>query len=304
MSRHPHARRKSAPGWRTHALIGGATALAKLPWPVLMFTGDLVGRLAWRLARRRRHIAEVNVALCFPELSAREQRRLARQSVHGAGMALVEALASYFKAGLDLSDRLEVLGMEHVEKARQTGRGVLLLGMHFDTVDISAHLMGLALDRDVNVVYRPHDNPALDEVIRKGRGRHLDKSFDRADIRGIVRALRNGEMVWYAPDQDYGWKHSVFAPFFGIPAATITATTRIVNMGNAVVVPVAQSRQPGGRYRLEFGPPLDDFPCGDEVADATRINRVIEEYVRKEPGQYLWVHRRFKHRPPGEPKIY
>lgn len=286
--------------WPTLLMLGVAWPLAQLPWRALMLLGRSMGRLSWHLARNRRHIAETNVRLCFPELAPAQREALARQSVEGAGQALIEAFATYFRIHLDLGDRLDVLGLENLENARLTGRGVLLLGMHFDTIDISAHLMNRVLDTDFNAVYRPNDNPLMDRVIRWGRGRHMDKMLDRADVRGIVRALRKGETVWYAPDQDYGRKHSVFAPFFGIPAATITATSRIVRMSDALVVPFAQSRQPDGRYRVDFGPALEDFPSGDDVADAARINRVIEHYVRKEPGQYLWVHRRFKHQPDGK----
>lgn len=301
--RYPHNRAHPR-YWSTWLGIGVAWLLAQLPWPLLMLIGRGMGRLAWRIAKRRRHIAETNARLCFPECSDAEREAIARQSVEGAGQAIAEAMGSYFSIGLDLGNRLEVVGREHFDAARASGRGVLLLGMHFDTIDISAHLLSCAIGPRFNVVYRPHDNPLLDRVIRRGRGRHLDKSLDRRDVRGMVRALRAGEVVWYAPDQDFGVRHSVFVPFFGVPAATITATARVARMGEALVVPLAQSRQPGGRYRLEFGPALEGFPSGDDIADARRINEVIEHYVRKEPGQYLWVHRRFKHRPPGEPKIY
>nr|MCH9784560.1 lysophospholipid acyltransferase family protein [Gammaproteobacteria bacterium] len=129
-------------------------------------------------------------------------------------------------------------------------------------------------------------------------------SVDRNDIRQTVRLLRRGEVVWYAPDQDYGTAHAVFVPFFGVPAATITATSRIARMGKAKVIPCAHYRLPGGRYEIEFGAPLEDFPCGDDEADTTRINRTIEHYVRKHPEQYLWVHKRFKHQPPGQDHPY
>ena len=128
--------------------------------------------------------------------------------------------------------------------------------------------------------------------------------IDRRDIRQLVRLLKQGEVIWYAPDQDYGRKHAVYAPFFDHPAATITATTRLVRMSGAAVVPCAHYRLPDGRYEVEFGPALDPFPLGDEEQDAALINRVIEQYVRKAPEQYLWVHRRFKHQPEGKPSPY
>jgi len=173
----------------------------------------------------------------------------------------------------------------------------MLLGMHFNSIDVGSRLLGKFFR--FSVVYRPNDNPLLDHLITKGRGTWVNHSVDRNDIRQTVRLLRQGEVVWYAPDQDYGTAHAVFVPFFGVPAATITATSRIARMGKAKVIPCAHYRLPGGRYEIEFGAPLEDFPCGDDEADTARINRTIESYVRKHPEQYLWVHKRFKHWPKG-----
>jgi len=281
--------------------VGLFWLVGQLPWSFLQAIGRGVGRLAWRLAKKRRHIAETNIQLCFPELSPQEQEDLARRCVISTGEAILEMAGSYNNHRIDLNKNLTVTGMEHIQACQARGQGVLLLGMHFNTLDTCSRMLGSLLD--IHAVYRPNDNPVIDLLIDKGRRNYIRSTVDRTDLRKMLRLLRNGEVLWYAPDQDYGTAHAVFVPFFGIPAATITATSRIAKMGKAAVIPCAHYRLPGGRYQIEFGPPLEGFPSGDEEADTARINRTIEHYVRKHPEQYLWVHKRFKHQPNNQ-KIY
>lgn len=287
------------PSWIS---VGLFWLIGQLPWNVLLATGRGVGHLAWRLAKRRSHIARTNIRLCFPELSASEQEDLAKRSVISTGEAILEMAGSFSNHRIDLDKRLVIKGMEHIERAQAAGQGVLLLGMHFNSIDVGSRLLGYVLD--FHAVYRPNDNLVIDRLINQGRGNYLKGNVPRSDIRQMIRLLRQGDILWYAPDQDYGTAHAVFVPFFGIPAATITATSRIAKMGKAAVIPTAHYRLPGGRYEIEFGPALDNFPCGEDEADTARINQTIEHYVRKHPEQYLWVHKRFKHQPPGQPKRY
>lgn len=278
--------------------VGLFWLVGQLPWNFLLATGRGLGHLAWRLAKRRSHIARTNIRLCFPELTPEEQEDLARRSVISTGEAILEMAGSFSNHRIDLDKRLVIKGMEHIERARADGKGVLLLGMHFNSIDVGSRLLGYLMD--FYAVYRPNDNRVIDRLINQGRGNYLKGNVPRSDIRQMIRLLRNGEVLWYAPDQDYGIAHAVFVPFFGIPAATITATSRIARMGKAAVIPTAHYRLPGGRYEIEFGPALDNFPCGDDEADTARINQTIEHYVRKHPEQYLWVHKRFKHQPDGK----
>jgi Kdo2-lipid IVA lauroyltransferase/acyltransferase len=282
--------------------VGLFWLVGQLPWRFLQAIGRGVGRLAWRLAKKRRHIAETNIRLCFPELTPREQEKLAHRCVISTGEAILEMAGSYNNHRIDLNKNLTVVGMEHIQECQARGQGVLLLGMHFNTLDTCSRMLATLVD--IHAVYRPNDNPVIDRLIDRGRRHYVRSTVDRTDIRQMLRLLRSGEIVWYAPDQDYGTAHAVFVPFFGIPAATITATSRIAKMGKAAVIPCAHYRLPGGRYQIEFGPPLEGFPSGDEEADTARINRTIEHYVRKRPEQYLWVHKRFKHQPAGQPKRY
>ncbi len=277
--------------------VGLFWLVGQLPWNFLLATGRGLGHLAWRLAKRRSHIARTNIRLCFPELTPEEQENLARRSVVSTGEAILEMAGSFSNHRIDLDKRLVIKGMEHIEQARADGKGVLLLGMHFNSIDVGSRLLGYLMD--FYAVYRPNDNRVIDRLINQGRGNYLKGNIPRSDIRQMIRLLRNGEVLWYAPDQDYGIAHAVFVPFFGIPAATITATSRIARMGKARVIPTAHYRLPGGRYQIEFGPPLENFPSGDDEADTARINQTIEHYVRKHPEQYLWVHKRFKHQPDG-----
>lgn len=277
--------------------VGLFWLVGQLPWNFLLATGRGLGHLAWRLAKRRSHIARTNIRLCFPELTPEEQENLARRSVISTGEAILEMAGSFSNHRIDLDKRLVIKGMEHIERARADGKGVLLLGMHFNSLDVGSRLLGYLMD--FYAVYRPNDNLVIDRLINQGRGNYLKGNVPRSDIRQMIRLLRNGEVLWYAPDQDYGIAHAVFVPFFGIPAATITATSRIARMGKARVIPTAHYRLPGGRYQIEFGPPLENFPSGDDEADTARINQTIEHYVRKHPEQYLWVHKRFKHQPDG-----
>jgi KDO2-lipid IV(A) lauroyltransferase len=282
--------------WPTWFGVGLFWLIGQLPWNMLLAIGRLIGRLVWLIGGSRKNTALTNIRLCFPELSESEQSELARKCILSTGEALMETAGTFANKRINLGKRLEILGQEKMETALAEGKGVLLLGMHFNTIDVGSRLLGKV--RPFSVVYRPNNNPVFDHVIKESRS-EVEHYIDRDDLRGLVRHLKAGRAVWYAPDQDYGIKHAVFAPFFGVPAATITATSRIARMSGAVVIPIAHYRLPGGQYRIEFGDPLENFPTKDDLADATLVNQTIEKYVRKMPEQYLWVHRRFKHQPDG-----
>ena len=286
---------------RTGLALGRAAA--RLPWRTQMRIGRRLGRALMPLAGRRRHIAEVNLRLCFPELNEAERQRLLRRHFESLGMGLMETAFTWF--GRD--DRFEGLarieGLEHLDLALEQGRGVILLSAHFTTLEIAGRL--LARERRFHVLYREHKNSLFEAVMRASRERLFEKAIPRDDMRGFIRSLKAGRAVWYAPDQNYGREHSVFVDFFGVPAATITATHRLARISGAPVVPFFPERLPDDTgYRLRLLPALDDFPTDDAIADTRRINALIEDAVRRCPEQYLWVHRRFKTRPPGMPAPY
>lgn len=282
-------------------VAAAARALTWLPVDAALATGEALGVLAHRVAGRRRHIADVNLALCFPDLDAGERAALVARTFRSTGIAVAETALAWLSSSARLDGRVTFSGLEHLRV--QDGRGVLLFGAHFSTLDIAGAL--LSREVSVDVVYRAHRNARFERLMARSRARVIGGAIERDDTRAIVRRLRAGRVVWYAADQDYGRRHSVFAPFFGVPAATITAGTRLARAGNARVLFVSHFRS-GRPYRwcIDVQPLPDGFPSGDDVADATVLNAHIEREVRRDPAQYLWLHRRFKTRPDGEPRPY
>lgn len=291
--------------WLTWLGFGLWYLLSLLPYRVQIRLGGWLGRVFYRFVSRRREIARCNIQLCFPQLSAQECDAMVRRVMDSIGIAFFETGMAWFWPVKRFQRWHRVEGVEHLERALQEGVGVVLMAMHFTHIDIGAKLMSLAFSIDGS--YRPHNNPVYDFVQRYGRERFSrgGRALPREDVRGIVKALRSGRAIWYAPDQDYGPKHSVFVPFFGIPAATITATSQFARLGKAKVIPFTQTRcQDGSGYLVKVHAPIENYPSGDDEADALRINQVVEQCILEQPDQYLWVHRRFKTRPEGEPDLY
>lgn len=288
--------------WLTWLGYGLVWCIARLPFNWQMAIGRGIGRLSYRLARSRRHVCETNIALCFPELSAAEQQTLVHDTFISNGIGIMEVGLAWCRNPADFRDRVTVEGLENLIRAQDQGRGVLLVSAHFSTLEFVGGLMSLF--HPIDVTYRYHKNPLFDTLMRRGRQRHFGEVIERKDVRKTVRRLRQGHIVWYAADQDYGAKYSVFVDFFGVPAATITATTKFAGFNNSPVVFVAHYRSPDNTYSLHFSEALENYPTGDEHEDARRINEIIEAAIRREPAQYIWLHRRFKSRPPGMPDLY
>lgn len=290
--------------WPTWLGIGFMWLVAQLPIRLQWGLGKLAGLLAWKLARSRRHITEVNIRLCFPELTEQQQAALVRKAFIANGIGLLELGIAWFRDPAKLTGITRIHGIEHFEKALEAGHGVLLLGGHYSTLDLGGSLVTEYIEADV--MQRDHNNPLMNAVMTRARGRRYGNVLGAKDLRGLFRSLKKNRAVWYATDQDYGRKDIVFAPFFGIPAGTITATSRIAERSQCKIVPFSHFRRddkPG--YDIYFHPALEDFPSGDDLEDATRINRIIEQEIRKAPDQYLWMHRRFKTRPePDDPGFY
>lgn len=276
--------------------------LARIPMPIALWLGRRLGDLLYLLAGSRRRTAERNLAICFPEKGVAERRRLLREHFRSLGMGLMETLKAWFVDLKAYDWRGEVEGMEHLTAARDAGTPVLLVAGHFTTLEFA----GKFITREVSpaVVYRKHSTPVFERQLKRRRLRYLSDTIERHDLRAAVRFLRQGGILWYAPDQDFGARNAVFAPFFERPAATITALSRLARLGQAVVLPINQQRLPGGRYRVTIGAPWRDFPSGDDLADATRYNQTLEQWIRQSPADYLWVHRRFKTTPPGHAPAY
>ena len=274
-----------------------------LPYPWQMAVGSLIGRLAYRLAHSRRRIAEVNIGLCFSQLTKPETDRLVRAHFRSVGKGMVETALCWWGRASQLRKRIIVLGGENLQRGLERGKGVILLSAHFTTLELGGRL--LALDTPFHVLYRQHKNPLFERVMQRARRRRFEKAIPRSDTRALLASLRANMPVWYAPDQNHGGPQSAFVPFFGVPAATLTTTSRLATLSGASVVPFFQMRLADNQgYLLLVCPPLDDFPGTHPESDAARTNRLLEDVIREMPEQYLWVHRRFKTRPQGEPYPY
>ena len=291
--------------WLLWLGLGLLWLITQLPYRASLTIGRLLGAGMYCVAGDRRRIAARNLELCFPEKSAKERKRLLKENFASTGIAFFEMAMSWWWPKARLARLAHVEGLEHLKQAHLDGKGVILMALHFTTLEIGAALLGQK--HTIDGMYREHGNKLFDFIQRRGRERHnLDSlAVERDDVRGMLKLLRSGRAIWYAPDQDYGAKQSIFVPLFGIQAATVTATSKFARLGKALVMPFTQERlADGSGYRLVIHPPLTDFPGESDEVDCLRINQWVEASVRECPEQYLWTHRRFKSRPPGEAKLY
>lgn len=289
--------------WPAWLGLGLLRVVCRLPHRAALGIGRLFGRLACRLARRRRAVVARNLELCFPELDAAERDRLTRRHFEALGMSFVEMGLGRWASDERLTPLTTLEGVDHVLAAVNEGRGVILLSAHFTTLEISGRILKLHIP-PFDAVFRRSRSAFVTEVLRTGRERSAARTIEKRDIKAMVRSLRQGRIVWYAPDQSYNRKGAEVVPFFGIPSMHTTATSTLARLGDAVTIPYFPERLPDGRYRLRVLPPLENFPSDDLVADAMQYVRVLEEQVRRCPEQYFWVHRKFKDLPPDYPDYY
>lgn len=248
---------------------------------------------------RRARIAARNLELCFPELPAGERERLLEAHFQSLGISLFEIPFSWWGTDRRFESLAEISGLEHLTEAADAGRGVLLLSAHFTCLEIGGRLLTRHVDFDA--MYRPSDNPLLEYVISRRRSEGCGELIPRHAAKRVLRRLRSGRIVWYAPDQNTQRKKSVFVRFFGHLASTTPATHKLSRLTGAKVVPFLAVRKPDGSgYRLVIESALENFPTDDVIADTQRVNDIIERWVREYPEQYLWIHRRFRSRPPSE----
>jgi KDO2-lipid IV(A) lauroyltransferase len=273
----------------------------KFPWPVKRLMARGLGWFAFWIVRIRRRVVFTNLRLCFPEKSAAEIHALARAHYDSLALGLFEVCAGWWAKTPSLPAH-RIVGLEHLQAALARGRGVILLTAHFTTLEIGGRFMSET--QRMGGLYRDPNNPVVAHLMRGQRARHMSPAIHFDDLRGLVRGLRGNAPIWYAPDQGKRSKSSEILPFFGVPAITNTATSKIAEMTGAAVVPFFARREADHSYTLTILPALEDFPTSDAVADAIRINRIIEEHVRQAPAQYFWVHKRFKARGPGYPEVY
>lgn len=278
--------------------------LAILPYGVTARIGDAIGSLLYLLPSRRKHIVRVNLARCFPEWSVARRDDVAQKHFRHAIRSYVERGVQWFGSAEKLS-KLVIVDSE-VDLADPDMPPTLLLGAHFVGIEAGSVFINYALGRMCGALYQPLSNKTLDDIAKKQRGRFGSEMASRADsARVVLRWLRDRKPVMLGADMDYGMRNSAFVPFFGIETCTLTAVARLAKTGHAQVVPFIGEVLPGYKgYRLKVFKPWEDYPTGDDVADARRMNAFLEEHIREMPEQYYWVHRRFKTRPPGEASFY
>ena len=288
--------------WPAWLGIGVATLLARLPWRLQRALGHCLGGLLHAILRSRRRVAERNIVLCFPELEVAQQAALVRRSFSDLGIGLFEFARAWWGGVQPMRRDLRVEGLEHLAAAREGGRGVIVISGHFTTLEMAARLM--CDHAPLAGMYRPHDQGAMEWAVKHGRLRYAVHMFTREELRPALKHLKQGGLLWFAPDQDTRRGESVFVPFFGRPAYSLTSTHQLARLSGAAVIAFAHERRADGGYTLRLSPAFTDFPSKDATTDTARVMAAIEAMVRKVPAQYLWIHRRFKRQPDGRGKLY
>jgi KDO2-lipid IV(A) lauroyltransferase len=289
--------------WPAWIGLGVLRLVGWLPYRVQLGIGKLLGRLGHRVAAERRAITRRNLALAFPELDEAERNRLTLQHFEALGISLIELGLGRWASDKFLLSMTKIEGVEHLQKAAQDGVGIILLSAHFTTLEISGRVLSLNCP-PFAAVYRRNRSDFMTEILRTGRERSAEATIEKNDIKSMVRSLRDGTPVWYAPDQSYNQKQSALLPFFGVPSMTNTATSTLARLGRALVMPYFPRRLPEGGYVLTILPPLQDFPSADASADTARIVGILEQRIRLCPEQYYWVQRKYKNLPDGMPDFY
>ena len=288
------------PMWCTFAIL---RLVSLLPYRAALTVGRLLGRLLFLIAGSRQQIVDTNLARCFPQKSLEERNRVKLECYRNLGISLIEMAMCWWWSADKLESLVEIEGREHLDAVLASGQGAILLTGHYTSLEIGGRLLTLFMP--LQGMYRTQRNPMFDSYLYARRHSYLVDIVSRKNTRQLVRGIRKQVPTWYAPDQDFARERNVFAPFLGIATATISASSRLAQASNAVMLPYYPERKKDGSgYRLHIGTPLKNVPSDDEVADATAINHSIETWVRKFPENYMWISKRFKTRPPGEPPFY
>ncbi len=287
--------------WLAYAWMRG---IVLLPFSWQLWLGRRLGRVLHAVLYPRRHVAERNLAECFPELSEEEQVALRKKHFEAIGISVTEMSMAWFGSKKVIRDMIKIEGEEHLRDAFAKGKGVILFCAHFTTFEFFFPALEKIAPK-ICAMYRAQRNEMMNVIMTRGRRRSIDVLFQKDSVRSMVRSLADNTVVWYAADQSYRRKYSALVPFFGVPAMTNTATSRLAKMSGATVLTYFGRRLPDDSgYVLKIGKPLDDFPSDDLTEDTTRLMMELENFVRLCPEQYCWIHQRFKGRPEPYPDIY
>lgn len=291
--------------WPSWLLIGLIRLLGLLPLALLVGLGRGLGHLLYPLGGARRQVALTNLRCCFPELSQAQRCQMARAHFGYLAAAALAQGVCWSASRARLTRLMDLVNVEHLERVKARGQPYMLLVPHFVALELASVGYMAAVEPGL-YMYQRIRNPVFDWQLKRGRTRFGNTPIERKDdLRALVRSLKQGIPFYYLPDQDAGKRRGVFAPFCGQPASTVGTLGRIARLADAAVIPVfVRFAARPVRIELRFGEPIDGLTGTDPVADATRMNQVIEAEVRRDPVQYFWVHRRFKTRPPGETPLY
>jgi len=283
--------------------LGLLRLICLLPHRAALAIGSALGQLAYRCVGLRRAIVRRNVELCFPDLTPTELDNLAYEHFKALGMSIIEMGLGRWASDAHLQSITDFVGAEHLQKAFESGRGIILLNAHFTTLEISGRVLALNCP-PIDAVYRKNSSDFITELQRSGRERSAESTIEKRDIKKMIRSLRNGRALWYAADQSYNRKGSIVVNFFGVPTMHTTATSSLARLGKAVTIPFFPCRKADGRYVMTVLPPFENFPSDDPLDDTRRYIKVLEDHIRSCPEQYLWIHRKFKGLPEGYADLY
>ena len=293
-SRHYHPR-----FWPVWLLLGMGWLVAQMPYAFQLRIGRGLGRVAKLLSRSRRHATKRNIEVCFPDLSPNEQQRMVNESFKELGIGFIEIGLAYWGSKSKVDRLCHISGLEHLEKVQQEGHGAIIIAAHMTSLELCLRMFSERVP--CAAMYKPAHNDLFEIYSHLKRARYT-KPIPNKSMRPYLQWLRKGGAAFYLPDQHYGDRNSVFAPFFGVETMTIAKTPEFIKLTKAKVLPVMFGRESDG-YHIELLPAIE-YPSGDVVEDATTLNRWMEKNILKYPTQYLWQHRRFKSRPKGAPSIY
>lgn len=288
--------------WSTWLLLGIMRLAALMPLKLIVLLGGIVGELLYLLAIERRRVAAINLAIAYPDFDRRALRRLNRACFRSVSIGVLEIGLAWWSPRR-VRRLTEVAGLEHLEQAQRSGKGAMLLTAHFTCIEIG--LPVLSAHATLQAMYKRPHNRLMDSFMERHRGEYTAIIAGHHSPIGLIKGLKRGHAMWYAPDQDFGGKDTVFVPLFGVEATALTAPARISAMAGVPVMPCSIQRLERAKgYRLTIGAPLDSFPSGDDLSDALKINQATERLIRQNPEQYLWIHKRYKRRPDGSFGIY
>ncbi|MHB1544761.1 MAG: LpxL/LpxP family acyltransferase [Gammaproteobacteria bacterium] len=281
--------------WPVWAAVGLVYVASRLPYRIQPAFGGFFGALFRWSQPRRRTITRANIDLCFPNETREWRKHLVRAHFHALGMGLIEVVMAWSRADCDLPP-VQIEGLAYLEQALEKGHGAILLTGHFTMLELGARFVNRLIP--VGALFRPANLPLIDALMRRARAAQARVAIPRDDLRGLIKALSKNIPVWYASDQGYTGKHAGWVPFFGIPAPTNLALSRLAEASDAPVVPFFIKRLNKGRgYAVTLRPALESFPGADPLTDAQRIHALLEVHIREAPAQYLWSHDRFKRHP-------